>query len=179
MSVSTLLFTSAIAFSTLVAGLPQLSASRDISPSCDGKDLGTRFTFTSGSVYDITCGSDYLGGDLRSFQTAVFQDCIAACDSDSSCGSLSFTNGICYLKSSAPTAVANSNVWAAKKQNAKGALTCVDKADHGKTYQASKGQFKIICGQEYGGGDLTSASTSSFEACIEACATTTLCIDVS
>ncbi|KAF3037874.1 hypothetical protein E8E11_004246 [Didymella keratinophila] len=128
---TTLLLTSAVAFSTLVTGLTQLSAIQDISAPCDGKDPSTRFTFTSASVYNITCG------------------------------------------------IANSNIWAAKKQNTKGALTCVNKADHEKMYQASKGQFKIICGQKYGRGDLTSTTTSSFEASTESCASTALCIDVS
>lgn len=179
MTISARFITLALAFGSLVNGLPQSPSARDNSPTCEGKSEGTTFTYASGSTYDVTCGSDFLGGDIRSFQAATFQACISACDGELSCGSLSYTNNICYLKSSAPAAVANSNVWAAKKQNAKASLTCVDKADNGKTYQASEGQFRIICGQEYGGGDLSSTSTASFEACIEACASNTQCIDVS
>lgn len=141
LSMSTIILISTVALKTLVAGLPQVSAIRDIGPSCDGKDPGTRFTYTFSSVYDITHGDYLLYGDLRSSQVGVLQDYIATSDSGNSCGSLSFTNVICYVKTSAPAAVANSNIWAAEKLNAKRVLTCVDEVDHGKMYQASKGQF--------------------------------------
>ena len=180
MVVSTFFLASTLAIGALVNGasLP-VHLTRDVEPTCAWKDQGVTFTYVSGSTFGITCGSDYLGGDLRSFQAATLKDCLVACDGDSACLTVSYTNNICYLKSQLTVAISNSNVWAAKKQNAKSALSCADKADNGKTYQASKGQFKIICGQEYGGGDLTSTTTASFEACIEACATNTQCIDVS
>lgn len=48
-----------------------------------------------------------------------------------------------------------------------------------RTYTSSKGDFKIICGKDYAGNDLPSTNTKTFEACIETCATTDRCVDVS
>jgi len=55
----------------------------------------------------------------------------------------------------------------------------VGNASHGTTYQSAKSKFDIICGKDYYGSDLAFASTSSFEACIEACDSNVQCVDVS
>jgi hypothetical protein len=148
--------------------------------TCVGKAPGAAFTYTtSAGNYDILCGKDYLSADLRSLRTETFADCLTACDQEAACVTVAYANGFCYLKNQVTTTVSNANVWAAKKQNAKETLTCVDKKDDGKMYQASKGKYKVVCGKEYAGGDLSSTSTASFEACIEACVGTDGCVDVS
>jgi hypothetical protein len=181
MALTTLALASSLALSTLVssASLPRPLSARDDDPNCLGKDQGVAFAYYSSYTYDVTCGTDFLGGDLRSFQTATLKECLAACDAEPSCVTISFTNDTCYLKNQDTSAVPNPGVSAAKKQNARPALSCLNKADEGKTYQTSKGLFKVICGREYAGGDLTSISTASFEACIEACSSNAQCVDLS
>jgi hypothetical protein len=148
--------------------------------TCVGKAPEAAFTYTtSAGNYDILCGKDYLSADLRSLQTETFADCLTVCDQEAACVTVAYANGFCYLKNQVTTTVSNANVWAAKKQNAKETSTCIDKKDDGKMYQASKGQYKVICGKEHAGGDLSSTSTASFEACIEACVGTDGCVDVS
>jgi hypothetical protein len=148
--------------------------------TCVGKAPEATFTYTtSAGNYDILCGKDYLNADLSSLQTETFADCLTACDQEAACATVAYANGFCYLKNQVTTTVSNANVWAAKKQNAKESLTCIGGKDDSKMYQASKGQYNVICGKEYAGGDLSSTSTASFEACIEACVGTDGCIDVS
>ncbi|KAK4096022.1 hypothetical protein N658DRAFT_528043 [Parathielavia hyrcaniae] len=71
-------------------------------------------------------------------------------------------------------------------------VTCVDKAADQNTYTAASGAvFQIFCGIDYAGsdmaacgidyagGDVAATSTATFEGCIDACAATSGCIDVS
>ena len=60
------------------------------------------------------------------------------------------------------------------------ALSCVDGKDNGKSYAAkSGGMYGVECGTDYGGGDMKSVGTDTFEACMDACDVTAGCIDVS
>jgi hypothetical protein len=148
--------------------------------TCVGKNPGSTFTYTtSAGKYDVLCGLDYLNANLRSLQTKTFADCLETCDKEAACVTVAYANDVCYLKNQVSATVSNANVWAAKKQSAKESLTCVNGKDNSKVHQASKGLYNIVCGKEYAGGDLASTSTASFEACIEACAGTDKCIDVS
>jgi hypothetical protein len=157
---------------------PVVEVEQDL--TCTEQNQGSTFTYTtSGGAYDILCGQDFLNGDMSSAPAATFKDCLTACDAQSSCVTVAFANGICYLKNQLTTPVSNYAVWSAKKQGAKRGLSCENKIDDGTTYQATKGQFKIVCGQEYSGGDLASTGTASFEECIEACAGNDKCVDVS
>lgn len=59
-------------------------------------------------------------------------------------------------------------------------LTCDNNKDDQKTYTAKNGgSYTVQCGVDYWGGDLSSVQTSTFEGCMDACDTTTGCIDVS
>ncbi|KAH6629129.1 hypothetical protein C7974DRAFT_181793 [Boeremia exigua] len=176
-----------------VSSSPSASLSSSISPSpstvlqplsCAEKDLGYTFSHTtSEGTYDITCGADYPGGDLKFLWADSFDSCVAACDTESACLTVAFRSGACYLKSDLTSAVTDGSVWAAKKHGAKApdvGPTCVGKASDTATYESSTGsKFKIVCGKEYWGGDLTATSTTSFKECIETCATTSECVDVS
>lgn len=183
MAVSSLFLTSVLALNTVVNGasLPNRLSQRDARPTCLGKDQGSTFDHTtSKGTYDVRCGEDYWGGDLRSLQAASFNDCLVACDAETSCAAVAYSGSTCYLKNKLTTAVTNTGVWSAKKQNApKAGLSCIGGADDGKPYQSSQGEFEIVCGKEYYGGDLSSTTTATFEACIETCATNTQCVDVS
>lgn len=179
---------------------PTISSSSSISPSpstalsvlsCDERASGSTFTYkTLEGIYDITCGADYPGGDIKFLWTDSFNACVAACDEENGCLTVAFRSGACYLKNQLTVSSSDAGIWAAKKHDADAdaaakaeatsSPTCLDKVSDTKTYMSSSGKsFKIICGKEYGGGDLSFASTSSFKECIETCSTTTECIDVS
>ncbi|KAF3039675.1 hypothetical protein E8E11_006828 [Didymella keratinophila] len=167
------------------ASLPQRHSRQEpgSEPTCSGKEQGSTFTYTpsSGSPFDIICGQDYAGGDLKALTTSSFKDCLTACNTERTCVTVAYRDGACYLKNQVTSAVPNEGVWSAKKEvvPTNTALSCEDNRSDGITYTASKGRFRIICGKEYPGGDLTSTSTSTFEDCIETCATNARCIDVS
>ena len=150
-------------------------------PTCEGKTAGSTFSFsTSSGSYDILCGTDYWGGDLSSQSADTFETCLKACDSATGCVSVSYSGNNCYLKQTLTDAVSSTNVWAAKRHGAaKGGVSCVGNVSHGTIYQSAKSKFDIICGKDYYGSDLAVASTSSFEACIEACDANAQCVDVS
>ena len=161
--------------------LPSMYARQDSSnaPTCSGKTQGSTFKYMSSDTsYDVLCGQDYYGSDLRAIRVDTFGACLTGCSGDPACVAIAFRDGACYLKSSVAPALSDSNVWSAKKSDAK-SLSCDGKASDGLTYSASKDQFKIICGKEYYGGDLSATRVPSFTACIEACATNSECIDVS
>lgn len=171
------------------AVLPDRHVQRDTSDSqatCSGQAQGFTFTQnTEAGSYDVTCGNDYRNGDLRSVTASTFSDCLVACDGEPTCVTVAYSGVACYLKNTLTSAVPDEGVWSAKKHNSGSSgnaatpLSCVNGMSDGTTYQASKGQFKIICGQDFYGGDLTSTSTATFEACIEACAGNSQCVDIS
>lgn len=112
---------SALALAAAVHGaaLPQTLASQD-TPSCLDKAQGTTFqwptnTEDASSIFQITCGTDYWGGDLRSFQSDTFQDCLAACKTDTECVSVAYGGTSCYLKNRLTAGQPNDGVWSAKK----------------------------------------------------------------
>jgi hypothetical protein len=74
-------------------------------------------------------------------------------------------------------------VWTAVRVDAQPfvyGLTCDNNKDDKKTYNAKNGgSYTVACGVDYWGGDLSSAQTSTFEACMDTCDTTAGCLDVS
>ncbi len=87
-------------------------------------------------------------------------------------------NGACYMKSTLGPYLTAGAVWTAKEKTV--TLTCDNGKDNGTVYTSPSGKsYLVICGWEYGGGDLAATNTASFEACMNTCATTTGCIDVS
>jgi hypothetical protein len=74
-------------------------------------------------------------------------------------------------------------VWTAVRVDAQPfvyGLTCDNNKDDKKTYNVKNGgSYTVECGVDYWGGDLSSAQTSTFEACMDTCDTTTGCLDVS
>lgn len=174
-----------------------LSSSASPSPSaaaslltCEGKNAGSTSTYkTAKETYDITCGADYPGGDLKFLWTDSFDACVVACDEEDGCLTVAYRSGACYLKNQLTVSSSDAGIWAAKKHNADAIAkaeatsagpTCVDKASDATIYKSLGGKsFKIVCGKEYGGGDLSFASTTSFQECIDTCSTSSECVDVS
>ena len=147
----------------------------------------------AGSIFTITCGKDYAGGDLLGLSTTSFEDCIQACDSNNECVNVAFVYGVCYLKKEQQPAVDNTAVWGAVRTVVSAtaspttasptasptALSCENNASNNVEYTTSKnGLYQIMCGVDYGGGDLLGTTTDTFEDCIAACDDNADCIDV-
>ncbi|KAF3009848.1 hypothetical protein E8E13_010523 [Curvularia kusanoi] len=75
---------------------------------------GCLLSGSNSQIYQVTCGTDYYGGDLPSQSTDSFEDCAKACANNSQCVAASFVGGkgagTCYLKSSNNGPTINSNV---------------------------------------------------------------------
>lgn len=183
MSVKAIFTASALAASSLVtaAVLPIRQVS-STGPTCAGKDVGATFRtkLASNSQFEVVCGADYYGSDLPDGLRwpGSFEGCLAACDAEPQCGSVSWVNGPCYLKGGVPVlTTGNDAVWTAKKNPPP---TCEGSASSdGAVYPSSAGNFQIICGKDYGGNDLPGFATGSFAECIDACAANEKCVDVS
>ncbi|OJD29358.1 kelch domain-containing protein [Diplodia corticola] len=137
------------------------------------------------SQWNIVCSTDYAGGDMGMSNVNSFEACVRDCDTTAGCVDVSFVwPNACYKKNVLTTATSNSAVWTAKKVGVSGAststaLSCENNRSNGAQYTTSKGAFQVVCGVDYAGGDLSSSHVASFEACIDDCASTTGCIDVS
>lgn len=161
----------------------------DSALSCeDSKSDGQVFEATNDN-FEITCGKDYAGGDLLGLSTASFEECIQACDERPECVNVAYVSGGCYLKGEQKPAVDNAAVWGAVRKPkttpttpdiTQTPLHCGEGApSNGKRYGSpSGGLYQIMCGVDFGGGDLTATTTSSFEECIAACDKNSECIDV-
>ena len=142
--------------------------------------------------FKVECGIDYSGRDVSSTFSPSFESCILSCKAFVGCDFVSFVGGDdggnCYLKTDIGIGNIAGHVWSAKKivtttqptTPAAVAISCANNKDNGTTYTSAAGKkYLVYCGWEYGGGDLASTSTTSFELCMDACASTTGCIDVS
>lgn len=173
--------------------------------SCENNASDGQTYQATGSKFTITCGKDYAGGDLLGLSAASFEDCIQACDSNAECVNVAYVYGACYLKKEQNPAVSNTAVWGAVRNVASTAttntaaltsasptagsatsstasskpLSCENNASNYVKYTTAKnGLYQIMCGVDYGGGDLLGITTDTFEACIAACDDNTDCIDV-
>ncbi|KAJ8114810.1 hypothetical protein OPT61_g3395 [Boeremia exigua] len=159
--------------------------------SCwDNASNGQTYT-AKNADWEIICGKDYVGGDLGASSAASFEDCINDCDTVTGCIDVSFVwPSTCYKKNKLKTATDNGSVWTARKKvPASGGgtpaapsgkdVTCEDNASNGVTYTSTKGSFLIECGFDHYGGDMGASPADTFAACIDECAATDGCVDVS
>lgn len=184
MSLKTLFVASALAASSLVnaAVIPDRRQESSSGLTCVGKAPGDHFVtkLASNVQYEVTCGRDYYGADLKDGirWPGSFEGCLAACDTEPDCHAISWVDGPCYLKGEVSTIRdGNDAVWTAKKNptpTCDGAIN-----SNGATYISSAGNFEIMCGKDYGGNDLPGVTTDSFAACIDYCAADERCVDVS
>lgn len=183
MSIKAIFAASVLATSSLVnaAVLPIRQASSS-GPTCDGKDIGSKFVtkLASNVQFEVVCGADYYGSDLPDGLKwpGSFEGCLAACEDEPQCKSVSWDNGPCYLKGGVPTLQeGREKIWTAKKNPPP---TCEGSdSSEGAYYTTSAGSFQIMCGKDYGGNDLGGIKTDSFGACIDHCAADDKCVDVS
>jgi len=136
-------------------------------------------------AYTILCGYDYYGGDLFFTPSPSFGSCINTCSNTRNCIDVSYTNGGCYLKSKLNTRNVNSNVnTAARTDVLVGNYVAAAITPHCPEYNntlvpTQQGLFAIRCGTDYYGGDLGLIQSDSLFDCINSCANTTNCVDVS
>ncbi|KAK4124723.1 hypothetical protein N657DRAFT_670636 [Parathielavia appendiculata] len=163
-----------------LAALPgSLAGPADVTCVDKASDQST-YAATSGAVFQILCGIDYAGSDMAAVQASTFAGCIDACDSTPGCIDVSYAGDQCYLKNKVTDALQRDWVWTAKQAASDNKLTCVDKKSDKDTYTTSTGAvFEVQCGIDYVGGDVAATTTATFEDCIDACAATAGCLDVS
>ncbi|KAK3314415.1 hypothetical protein B0H66DRAFT_595135 [Apodospora peruviana] len=189
--------TSSASSSTAAAAAP---TSTD-APTCEqNASDGTSYLTGSNSVWEIVCGREYYGGDLRRETHATFQACIESCDADTECVDVSYVGQDCWMKKSVSGSLVHApHAWTAKKARSypsasttrtatpaptatshPSVLTCADKADDGKTYTTDNGRmYEIHCGADFAGGDLQAKSVPSFEDCMHYCDALEACLGVS
>ncbi len=177
-------------------------------PTCEhNASDGTLYLAGSGSVWEIVCGREYYGGDLRRETHPTFQACIESCDADTECIDVSYVGQDCWMKKSVSSLVYAPHAWTAKKawnalpsssETVTGSgistsstatptatshpsvLTCADKADDGKTYTTDNRKiYEIHCGADFAGGDLQAKTLPSFEDCMHYCDDVEGCLGVS
>ena len=70
-------------------------------------------SIASGGTYEITCGTDYGGGDFKSLDVKSFDLCLEACDQNDACQAVSYVAPSCYLKNEVNKGSAAAHVWGA------------------------------------------------------------------
>lgn len=78
-------------------------------PASNGKTP----SISSGGTYEITCGTDYYGGDFKSLDTASFDLCLEACDQNDACQAVAYVAPSCYLKNEVNKGGVAAHVWGA------------------------------------------------------------------
>lgn len=171
--------------------------------SCPASN-NTIYYAPSGDAYAIECDIDHPGGDMASSKAISLEQCIAACDADIKCVDVSLSGVACYEKSVLNPAVHAAGILGARllrqyTSTPPAPSTTVDAApaatmssiavgcpaDNGTVYTTTSGQnFLIECSVDHPGGDLAvvrmlGGPSTWFGQCIEACANTTSCLDVS
>ncbi|KXS95905.1 hypothetical protein AC578_2637 [Pseudocercospora eumusae] len=150
-------------------------------------------------LYTVACGTDRAGGDLSSAGASSFSACIPMCDALAGCVGFAYVggsgSGTCYFKNNLTPATANSNVDVATKpvtsvssavvsasstaSSALPASTAVGQSCQQLGNGAQVNDFTLECGTDRYGQDLSSASASSFSACIPLCDANPSCVAVS
>jgi hypothetical protein len=152
--------------------------------SCHLPDVdGTIYNQDLQSPFEINCGIDFVAPDIAALPADSFAACMKACDENQACGSVSyvFRANMCYLKGYTDNLVEAEGVWGAEKLEFCESLplTCENNASNGTIYTTSGSSFLILCGVDYGGGDMAAAPADTFNDCLDLCGETQGCIDVS
>nr|POE72736.1 wsc domain-containing protein [Quercus suber] len=173
-------------------------------PSCPGSN-STIYTSAKGNQYLIECSIDHQGGDVASTSANSLAQCIDACDLQAGCVDVSLSGVGCYMKSTLGAAVAAANVYGAKlltgtsssssgvpsasvstasqtssRTSASATASVLSCPDSNSTTYVSNGLgFMIECGIDHVGGDMSSLTVGGLAQCIDTCANTPGCVDVS
>lgn len=169
-----------------------------------GSSGTTQYTDRFGSLYNITCKHDIAGGNLKAVSSPTFEGCFSQCDETLKCVGFSWLNGVCYLKSSQQNSLSESPADVAVKVssgpgvpgtvtggagNSSATVTVPEASATSLAPTASTtagpsckqlppqvGLYKITCGFDANGGDLSNQQADSFSACIPACDALPKCI---
>jgi len=179
------------------------SAPTTSSLSCPSSN-GTTYTTPSGTQYIIECAIDHPGGDLALIRTATLDLCINTCSTTASCVAVSWVPaeapGHCYMHFALTSAVSNNGVWGAVLKSASPApappasttttsptttptqppatpLSCP--ASNGQRVTSGSQTFRIECGIDHAGGDVSMTYTPDLEGCVAACAGLKGCVAAS
>ncbi|RYO66222.1 hypothetical protein AA0116_g2972 [Alternaria tenuissima] len=161
------------------------------SPTCPQDD---QCSLTSnGATLQVSCATDYYGGDLQLAQTSTLAGCIRACSTTTGCNAASYVGGNCYLKSTLNAAQPNSNVIGVAvisrdtspmpvpapdtPKQCPASFTCPE--NDGCSYTDGSRTLTLTCGVDFYGGDFTNQYAASLEACTQACAGDTQCLAAS
>ena len=155
--------------------------------SCkDPAHHNTTYSHGTESQYQILCDTDFAGGDLAAIAAETFADCIAACDANDECVDVSygFRTTTCWLKGTITTPNSAEGIWTARKKTEeetgpKTVVTCENNASNNTVYKSGASSFLVLCGFDYGGGDMGGSPQPTFADCMDACATAEGCVDVS
>lgn len=161
----------ALLFSLASASVVSAAAPLD----CTNNESNNTVYNTTSNSYDILCKVDYAGGDVAAQGgLASFEACIELCDDTPTCVDVSYApGGTCYMKSSLGAPNPNGGIWTARNRKTLNEITCVGNKSNGTVYEAPEGgYFKVLCGLDYAGGDLSATSETSFSACVSRPAST-------
>lgn len=188
---------------TIASSVGSFFASTGAVLTCPSNN-GTMYESSSGDVFIVECYVDRYGNDMGSvtIPSLKLADCIEACASTKGCVDVSMSGSACYMKYKAgmPYNVASRIQGArlvATATKSFSAITTSSSASSGYVagpqtqapfcpgsnatqYLAQNGAvFAVECFIDRYGNDLKMIYVSSFQACIDACASTSGCADVS
>jgi hypothetical protein len=70
----------------------------------------SRYYTIAGVRYQVDCGKDYFGGDLKALDTTTAERCMDACTATPGCTAASYRGSGCYLKTALNTAINDEGV---------------------------------------------------------------------
>ncbi|KAF3007634.1 hypothetical protein E8E13_008411 [Curvularia kusanoi] len=161
------------------------------SPTCPQDDQCSYAS--NGVTFQVSCGTDYYGGDLSLAQTSTLDRCMDVCAQTSDCVAASYVGQNCYMKSTLNSAQSNINVIGVavtsrpsspasgtvptQKMCSPNSFTCPQNDGCSITDQSRT--FTLACGTDFYGGDLSNQYADSLQACTDACASNAACVAAS
>lgn len=141
---------------------------------------GTRYTDSTGAVYQFTCSANTIASTLATITVNSLQDCMTSCDAKTGCHSFTYNPGspnYCYLQAAgSPQSAAASNTYgtqisAPTVTASSSAVTYSCPAANGQTITDSSGiQYTIGCASDSSGsGDGGHQVANSFNDCFALC----------
>lgn len=154
--------------------------------------IGSGSTFGG---YQISCSTDFPGGDLSNAPSSSFSGCAAQCDALPGCLGFSYVGGnnagVCYFKSSQTGASANPGVSSGFRPTPVTPSNSVTTTTRSSTTTAPASTatgscdavannppagYSVSCRTDRPGGDLSNAQSSTFAGCVPLCNALAGCI---
>ncbi|TKX25869.1 PAN domain-containing protein 4 [Elsinoe australis] len=165
------------------------------------RSLPSTYESTEDRKYKVKCGYDELGfSDIGSAFSRTFSACFALCDKFEKCVGFAYAAQTCYFKSAIGNTNENYNIDLAYLENVKPQKTtksakpskttagsgstasqdpraCSSLSDKGSTYQKGDGPtYQLYCGIDLYGGDYDTASSPTYEGCLDICTQQERCV---